>query len=266
MGRPPVAFPVSGNEDIRAFFDGLAPGFRELHGPARRLLRHRVALIKKHASVDKGATILEIGCGRGDHLLALVEAGLHGVGIDLSPAMIRAARARVRSSRLEGRAFFLEANAEDLSCLKEDSFDVALAVGAFEHMVDKPAVLKSLFRVLKPGGCFICLSPNGAFLWYSRLAPRLGINTKHLASDIFLSRPEFGRLLRRAGFSDPSVAYWRFIPRGDVPSAWALTLGALDAAGRVVPWSKLRGGILVKALKPGSRGGGRKDPGDESGV
>jgi 2-polyprenyl-6-hydroxyphenyl methylase/3-demethylubiquinone-9 3-methyltransferase len=176
--------------------------------------------------------------------------------------MIRAARARVRSSVLEGRAFFLVANAEDLSCLKEDSFALALAVGAFEHMVDKPAVLKSLLRVLRPGGCFICLSPNGEFLWYSRLAPRLGINTRHLSSDIFLSRSEFGRLLGEAGFSTPDVFYWRFIPRGDIPAAWARLLGALDAAGSVVPWPKLRGGILVRAVKPELAGGARKGPGD----
>lgn len=266
MGKPPVAFPVRGNEDIRAFFDALAPGFRELHGPAQRLLRNRVALIKKHAAIADGGPVLEIGCGRGDHLLALVEAGYHGLGVDLSPAMIRAARARVRSSLLEGRAFFLVANAEDLSCLKEGTFAMALAVGAFEHMVDKPAVLKSLFRVLRPGGCFICLSPNGDFLWYSRLAPRLGINTRHLSSDIFLSRSEFGSLLRGAGFSEPSVAYWRFIPKGDIPAAWARLLGALDTAGRIVPWPKLRGGILVKTLKPESGGGARKGPGDGPGA
>ncbi len=254
MGKPPVAFDVRGNEDIRAFFDALAPVFRELHGPAQKLLRDRVALIKKHAGANEGDAILEIGCGRGDHLLALASAGFRGVGIDLSPGMVKAARARARSSPIEKRIVFLEENAEHLSCLKEGSFEVALAVGAFEHMIDKPAVLKSLFRVLRPSGRFICLSPNGEFIWYTGLAPRLRINIRHLSSDIFLSRAEFSRLLRRAGFSEPGVAYWGFIPRGDIPTAWVLLLQALDLAGRIGLGSRLRGGILVTAVKPESGG------------
>jgi SAM-dependent methyltransferase len=249
VGKPPVLTTVSGADDIRAFFDALAPVFGDPHGPPQKLLRHRLALIKKHCGADDRDDVLEIGCGRGDHLLAFLGPQQRGFGIDLSPAMVREARARLRFHPAGKRAVFFEGDAADLSRLESSSIGLAFAVGAFEHMLDKPAALKSVFRVLKPGGRFVCLSPNGEFLWYSRLAPRLGINTRHLSSDAFLSRSEFVGLLREAGFTELRVAFWRFIPAGDVPPGWALVLGVMDLAGRLLLPSKLRGGILVRAVK-----------------
>ncbi|MEW5900795.1 MAG: class I SAM-dependent methyltransferase [Acidobacteriota bacterium] len=266
MGRPPVAATVRSSADIRAFFDRLAPFFGDFHGPAQKGLKSRLALIRKHAAPEKEQTILEIGCGRGDHLLALLDTRQRGIGIDLSPAMIREARGRALSSPARERVIFLEGNAEDLSCLGDCSVGLAFAVGAFEHMFDKLAVAKSVFRVLRPGGCFLCLSPNGEFLWYTRLAPRLKINTRHLSSDVFLSRSQFGRFFSLAGFSEPEIFYWDFIPRGDVPARWGLFLGGLDLTGKFILPHKLRGGILVRALKPCPGEGGHKDHGDGRGA
>ena len=266
MGKPPVAIDVRSNADIQAFFDGLAPCFSDPHGPTRKLLDRRLRLLKKHAAVQERDTVLEIGCGRGEHLLAFLGGEHCGIGVDLSAEMIQEARARAEVSPARDRIVFLRGNAEDLSGLADSSVGLVFAVGAFEHMFDKSSVAQSIFRVLRPGGYFLCLSPNGDFVWYSWLAPSLKINTKHLSTDVFLSRIEFGRLMSQAGFSEPKVAYWHFIPRGDLPPGWALLLGCLDLAGRFILPSKLRGGILVKAMKPLPGEGGRKGPGGGRGV
>jgi 2-polyprenyl-6-hydroxyphenyl methylase/3-demethylubiquinone-9 3-methyltransferase len=266
MGRPPAGVTVRSNKDIRVFFDGLAPFIKESHGPAPRLFKARMTMIKKHAAIRAQDTVLEIGCGHGDHLLALVGGKQLGVGIDLSPAMIHEARARARASAFSDRIVFLEGNAEDLGCLKDSSAGLALAVGSFEHMVDKKSVLKNVFRVLRPGGRFLCLSPNGGSLWYAWLAPRLKINTRHLSSDVFLSGSEFSRILLAEGFAEPKLVYWRFVPRGDVSTGWAVVLELLDMAGRFILRSKLRGGILVRAVKPEREESGHKGPGGESGA
>src|SRR5262245_39990845 len=62
-------------------------------GRRRRLRRATVAL----ASIQPGATVLEVGCGTGDvALVAKAHAGPQGVvfGIDASPEMIAVARAK----------------------------------------------------------------------------------------------------------------------------------------------------------------------------
>jgi len=260
MGKPPVAKDVRSHADIQAFFDRLAPFFTDPHGPARKLLDRRLRLLKKYGILRDRDTVLEIGCGRGEHLLAFLGREHSGIGVDISAGMIREARARAGASRAGDRIVFLRGNAEDLSGVADSSIGLAFAVGAFEHMFDKLSVAQSVFRVLRPGGFFLCLSPNGEFLWYSRLAPSLKINTKHLSTDVFLSGNEFVGLIRQAGFSRPKVAYWRFIPRGDIPPGWAFLLGCMDLAGRIILPGKLRGGILVKAMKPLPGEGGRKGP------
>lgn len=46
------------------------------------------------AAGGKGGKLLDVGCGTGMHSRALFPLGWHGVGVDLSPAMIELARAR----------------------------------------------------------------------------------------------------------------------------------------------------------------------------
>jgi 2-polyprenyl-6-hydroxyphenyl methylase/3-demethylubiquinone-9 3-methyltransferase len=55
--------------------------------------------------------------------------------------------------------------AERLDSLADASIDVTFSVGVLEHVLDKPRTLATVFRVLKPGGRFICLTPNGRCLW-----------------------------------------------------------------------------------------------------
>jgi ubiquinone/menaquinone biosynthesis C-methylase UbiE len=56
--------------------------------------------------------------------------------------------------------------AEQLGSVADASIDVAFSVGALEHMLDKGHVIANVFRVLRPGGRFICLTPTGHYPWY----------------------------------------------------------------------------------------------------
>jgi SAM-dependent methyltransferase len=51
--------------------------------------------------------------------------------------------------------------AEQLCSVADASIGVGFSVGALEPMLDKGRVVASVFRVLKPGGWFIGLTPNG---------------------------------------------------------------------------------------------------------
>ena len=78
----------------------------------------------------EGGNLLEIGCGNGLHLLALAAEYGRGVGIDLSPDMIVAARGLREASPWADKIRFRVDSAEQLETVADGSVDVALCVGA----------------------------------------------------------------------------------------------------------------------------------------
>jgi ubiquinone/menaquinone biosynthesis C-methylase UbiE len=242
--------PVRSTADIRSFFDRCASsGFSEQHGHAERLLDYRLGLVRTHARLRPADVVLDVACGNGHHLEALAPEIARGVGIDLSPAMIDLARLRRRGSPWADRLAFEVDDAESLAGVAAASMDLALCIGAFEHVLDKPAMVASIHRVLRPGGRFFCLTPDGSYLWYRAIAPLLGLTTKHLSSDRFLTRREFARLLEAAGFRRCEFGSWTFIPRGDMPPLVGALFQALDRIGRITGLASLRGGLWACAWR-----------------
>ena len=230
--------PARNHDDVSGFFDASAAHYIEQHGPAARLLRYRVSLLRVAARFRPGDTVLEIGCGDGMHLFAMAGDFARGIGVDISAAMIERANARANE-----RFRFSVDLGETLATVDEASVDVVYCVGSLEHMLDQPAVARAARRVLKPGGRFAGLTPNGGYVWYRHIAPLLGLATQHLATDHFLTRGELVTLLHEAGFTDVRTGWWTFIPRGDMPSWVARILTVLDWL-RIPPF---RGGIVWSA-------------------
>jgi ubiquinone/menaquinone biosynthesis C-methylase UbiE len=242
--------PSYSTTDIRSFFDRCAStGSPEQHGHPQRLLQYRLALVRSLARPRASDVVLDLGCGNGHHLLALGPEVARGIGIDVSPGMIELARARLRNSPSGANLAFEVDNAEELKGIADQSVDLAICIGAFEHMPDKRAVLASIYRVLKFGGRFFCLSPHADYVWYRTIAPLLGFATKHLSSDRLLTHDEFSALLDQVGFRRIRSAPWTFIPKGDVPTLVALLLTVLDAIGRCAGLDSLRGGLALCAWK-----------------
>jgi len=240
---------VQDSGGVRAFFDGIAGGYRESHGSADLLLEYRLALIRRLLPAVRRGVLLEIGCGPGVHLFPLADAFSRAIGADLSPNMIAAAAAVRRTHPCAAQIELHAEAAERLVSVGDEAVDVVLCTGAFEHMTDKRAVLGEVRRVLKPGGYFVCLTLNGDYLWYRRIAPWLGYEVKHLSSDRFVNEAELRALLREAGLPVRELGYWRFIARGDMPGWAAHALEWLDRAGRVCTPRLLRGGLYVCATK-----------------
>lgn len=249
MSRKLITTEVNGTEEVRAFFDNCARNYSEQHGNPKRLLNYRIALIKQHAKPSNNDTVLDIGCGNGHHLLALADEIGHGIGVDLSPAMIERAQVNLQNSPWQSKFTFLSDNGETLDALAEQSVDLVTCVGALEHMIDKASVLASAYRILKSRGRFFCLTVHGKYLWYQTLAPLLGLETRHLSTDRFLEATESMRLLKEAGFRDVKIGYWTFVPQGDMPSPLKFVCQGLDIIGRGFRINSLRGGLWMCACK-----------------
>lgn len=241
---------AGGPEDIRDFFDRLAPRYRECHGSGERLLRYRLRIIRRLLGDAERGSLMEIGCGTGLHLFALAAEFRRLHGTDLSPEMIRQAEQSRIGHPCSARIHLSADPAETLASVDDATADVVLCVGALEHMPDKPAVLRQVQRVLRRGGAFLCLTPNADYVWYATVAPRLGLATRHLSSDRFVNAGELTELIKASGLFVEKVGYWTFIPRGDMPKPHAWLLAAADLAGQIFRIPSLRGGLFCRASKP----------------
>src|ERR1700733_7573694 len=92
-----------------------------------------------------GERILDLGCGDGFLTQRLAESGATMVGIDSSPQMIAAAQERGVDARY--------ASGEALPF--EGEFDAVFSNAALHWMNDHDAVLRGVYRALKPGGRFV---------------------------------------------------------------------------------------------------------------
>jgi SAM-dependent methyltransferase len=92
-----------------------------------------------------GERILDLGCGDGALTARLAERGASVVGVDTSPSLLDAARARGLDARL--------ADAHALPFSGE--FDAVFSNAALHWMREIDAVLAGVRRALKPGGRFV---------------------------------------------------------------------------------------------------------------
>jgi trans-aconitate methyltransferase len=91
-----------------------------------------------------GERILDVGCGEGMLTAKIVERGASVLGIDNSPEMIAAARARGIDAIL--------LDAADMQYIAE--FDAAFSNATLHWVLDKAQAARAIFRALKPGGRF----------------------------------------------------------------------------------------------------------------
>jgi cyclopropane fatty-acyl-phospholipid synthase-like methyltransferase len=125
------------------------PGQSLLEG--QRLFSTRIA---ERAGGLAGADVLELGCGNGEQALwlASTQHPRSYRGVDLYPPHISHARLEARRRGMD--ATFTVDDSQRLTSVADQSADVALCIESAHHYPDKPAFLRQLRRVLRPGGRF----------------------------------------------------------------------------------------------------------------
>ena len=100
-----------------------------------------------------GETVLDLGCGAGLDLLFYARAvGKEGklYGLDLSLAMLEKAKRNLEACAVQNVEFLNVA--ADAIPLPDMSVDLVTANGIYNLSPDKDAVMREVYRVLKPGG------------------------------------------------------------------------------------------------------------------
>lgn len=142
--------------------------------------------------------VLEAGCGDGAVIISLQKQfGVCGHGADFAvSALDQATRMMVQENT---RFYFTLSDICSLP-FPEGYFDKIVCLGVVEHMVEPRDPVRELFRVLKPGGTAVIMTPNKiSFGRIDRILKQL-FGVWHMGFQDEFSPRELSRILKDSGF------------------------------------------------------------------
>lgn len=145
---------------VRGVFDSVADQY-DLMNDLMSLGIHRIwkRVAVQLSNVRNGESVLDLAGGTGD-LTTLFEkrVGKEGqvVLADINAAMLNTGRDRLIDRGLVSNIRYAQVNAEKLP-FEDNSFDCVCIGFGLRNVTDKDAALRSMHRVLKPGGRLIVL-------------------------------------------------------------------------------------------------------------
>ncbi|MFM7531036.1 MAG: class I SAM-dependent methyltransferase [Rubrivivax sp.] len=143
--------------------------------------------------------VLEIGFGQGFNLawLATRHRDTRFTGVDLTPAHVALARARVAAAGLANVQLH-EADLHQLP-LPDASVDEVFAIEAFCHAIELPRALAEVARVLRPGGRFVLFDAYQARP-APQMEPELALAVELVGRGMAVGRwQQHGEILQEAG-------------------------------------------------------------------
>ena len=156
------------------------------------------------AELHSGEVVLDLGSGGGmDVILSARRVGPAGkaYGLDMTDEMLELARRNAAEAGISN-VEFLKGEIEDIP-LPDDSIDVVISNCVINLSTDKAAVIGETARVLRPGGRFavsdIVADPDMDEATKQDMAQWTGCIAGALTRD------EYSRLLRDAGFVDVEI-------------------------------------------------------------
>lgn len=184
----------------------------------------------------QGLDVLCLAAGGGWQSILYATAGANVTVVDLSPAMLRQDVREAERRRLSIRA--LEGSMDDLSMLREESFDIVHQPVSTCYVPDIAAVYREVARVLRDGGLYISQhkQPTSLQITHRDAQDRyvIGIEYYHRGP----LPPSEDRSYREAG----AVEYLH---------RWEQLIGEL-----------CRAGFVLEDLREPYRGGANATPGD----
>ena len=167
-----------------------------------------------------GWKVLDVAGGTGDIAFRIVDAShgnAHATVLDINGSMLAVGRDRAQKKGLSGNTDFVEANAEELP-FTDATFDAYTIAFGIRNVPRIDVALAEAFRVLKPGGRFLCLEFSEVEMplldkayeaWSFNAIPKIGKMVtgdgepySYLVESIakFPNQQNFAAMISRAGF------------------------------------------------------------------
>jgi demethylmenaquinone methyltransferase/2-methoxy-6-polyprenyl-1,4-benzoquinol methylase len=178
--------------------------------------------------------LLDVAGGTGDIAFRAAEAagpGFRATVCDINSDMLEVGRARATARHLEDRVAFMEGNAEALA-FPNGAFDAYTIAFGIRNVPQIDLALAEAYRVLKPGGRFLCLEFS-----------TVDVPGLDRIYDLFSFKviPSLGRAV--TGDADSYQYLVESIRKFPKPSAFAEMIRA--AGFSRVNWQSLSGGIVA---------------------
>lgn len=128
-----------------------------------KLVRVRDRVLDK-AMLEEGETLLDVGAGEGWIGFSAFGRGAGKVIFsDISADVLDACREAAEQLRVSDSCSFLEATAQDLSTVDDESVDVVTTRSVLIYVTEKQQAFDEFFRVLRPGGRISLFEPINRF-------------------------------------------------------------------------------------------------------
>ena len=115
----------------------------------RQMTRHLVNILK----LKQGSFLLDVGCGRGDFTIAFQDNGLEVQGLDSSDFSVESlGKIGIKVSKVD--------IAHGPWPVPDNTVDVVYSKSVIEHLHNPEHFMAETYRVLKPGGRVITMTPD----------------------------------------------------------------------------------------------------------
>ena len=183
---------------------------------------------------DAPFALLDVAGGTGDISFRAARAaghGFHATVCDINPDMLAVGRERAAKNHLDDRVDFVEGNAEALS-FPDRAFDAYTIAFGIRNVPRIDLALREAYRVLKPGGRFLCLEFS-----------TVDVPGLDRIYDLFSFKviPPLGRMI--TGDADSYRYLVESIRKFPKPGAFADMIG--HAGFSRTTWQSLSGGIVA---------------------
>jgi trans-aconitate methyltransferase len=153
-----------------------------------------------------GEYVLDLGCGDGQLTRRIADSGAHVLGVDASAEMVAAARERGIEAE--------HAKAEELP-FRDATFDAVFSNAVLHWVRDHDAMMRQVYRVLKPGGRFVAeMGGHGnvaaIHVALTAILERYGFGDRESGVNYYPSADSYAQRLKRHGFK---VEEMKLIPR-----------------------------------------------------
>ncbi len=167
---------------------------------ARRLGPKRGDVAFKSGRRPRG---LDLGCGKGRHLVTMAEHGIDAYGSDISTVALSFARQWLDELGLAATLAHAGGSAIDAAT---NSFDIVICHGVLDHILadERHGTNNEVFRVLKPGGAYFFSVISTRDCAYGSGQPTGEADTWYLAEGYEKSLPQafFDEARIRSEFAD----------------------------------------------------------------
>ena len=126
----------------------------------RWTIHHKPIIDKYLSQLNKTSIFLEAGCGLGQWCYYVANNyGIQAIGVDIAEETIRKMNEYLACSKSKAKVAFI---CDDLNNAKldEELADMFISLGVIEHFADSRPMMRSLFKILKPGGVGLITVPN----------------------------------------------------------------------------------------------------------